>query len=350
MAMVIVSACVVLGLLTITVGAGLMAGLIGGIAGAFGDAMSGITSEAPATAPPSGVTLDTPVLDAPINAGFTNQQSIPIQGTVPAGSVGKTGYSVHVYLKGKTGPQQQVANVAVGGTTRFITSPIKLTEGENTFSATLVTPSGEGQTSPSVTYILDTAPPKIAVSSPAAGAKVSTATVSIAGSCDAGATVAIRNEQAPGGALNSQVVGSDGRFNLTVPVVAGSNSIDLTATDQAGNTTSISVTINRDYGQLAAHLTAAPSKFASSSQTTLKLTLYATSFNGGPLANAKVTFTVMIQGLGPIVSPELTTDATGTATWQVAISGATPGIGQASVLVTTTEGDQVTATSTITTT
>jgi hypothetical protein len=58
----------------------------------------------------------------------------------------------------------------------------------------------------------------------------------------------------------------------------------------------------------------------------------------------------MIQGLGPIVSPELTTDATGTATWQVAISGATPGIGQASVLVTTTEGDQVTATSTITTT
>ena len=373
MAMVIVSACVVLGLLTITVGAGLMAGLIGGIAGAFGDAMSGITSEAPATAPPSGVTLDTPVLDAPINAGFTNQQSIPIQGTVPAGSVGKTGYSVHVYLKGKTGPQQQVANVAVGGTTRFITSPIKLTEGENTFSATLVTPSGEGQTSPSVTYILDTAPPKIAVSSPAAGAKVSTATVSIAGSCDAGATVAIRNEQAPGGALDlgteSRLVGQHvggaawqkgqrhagmqhtyGRFNLTVPVVAGSNSIDLTATDQAGNTTSISVTINRDYGQLAAHLTAAPSKFASSSQTTLKLTLYATSFNGGPLANAKVTFTVMIQGLGPIVSPELTTDATGTATWQVAISGATPGIGQASVLVTTTEGDQVTATSTITTT
>jgi hypothetical protein len=58
----------------------------------------------------------------------------------------------------------------------------------------------------------------------------------------------------------------------------------------------------------------------------------------------------MVQGLGPIVSPEITTDATGTATWQVAVSGATAGIGQASVLVTSPDGDQVTATATITTT
>jgi len=350
MAMVIVSACVVLGLLTITVGTGLVADLVGGIAGAFGNSVSQLTSQAPGTAPPSGATLDTPVLDTPANTGFTNQTAIPIQGAVPAGSVGKSGYSVHVYWKGKTGPQAQVANVAVGGTTRFVTPPIKLTEGENTFYATLVTPSGEGGLSPAVMYILDTTPPKIAITSPAAGAKVSTATASISGTCDPGATVTIRNEQAPGGALNSQAIGSDGRFNLTVPVVAGPNSIDLTATDQAGNSTSTNITVNRDYGQLAAHLTATPSKFASSSQTTLKLTLYATSFNGAPLANAKVTFTVMIQGLGPIVSPELTTDATGAANWQVAISGATPGIGQASVLVTTTAGDQVSATASITTT
>lgn len=348
--MVIVSACVVLGLLTITVGVGLVADLIGGIAGAFSNSVTQMTSQGPGTAPPSGVALDTPVLDTPTNTGYTNQTSIPIQGTVPAGSVGKSGYSVHVYWKGKTGPQAEVANVSVGGTTRFITPVIRLTEGENTFYATLVTPTGEGGLSPAITYILDTAPPKVAITSPAAGAKVSTSTVSIAGTCDPGATVSIRNEQAPGGALNSQVVGADGRFNLAVPVVAGPNAIDLTATDQAGNSTSTSITINRNYGQLAAHLTATPSKFASKSQTTLKLALYATSFNGGPLANAKVTFTVMIQGLGPIVSPELTTDATGAASWQVAISGAATGIGQASVLVTSTEGDQVTATSSITTT
>ncbi len=169
-----------------------------------------------------------------------------------------------------------------------------------------------------------------------------TSTVDVSGTCDAGSTISIRNEEAPGGAFNSQVVGTDGKFKLTVPVVAGPNTIDLSATDQAGNSSSTSLTVNRDYGQLAAHLAVTPSKFSSSSQTTLKLTLHATSLNGGPLANAKVTFTVTIEGLGPIVSPELTTDATGTATWQVAISGALAGTGQASVLVTSPAGDQVT--------
>jgi hypothetical protein len=53
---------------------------------------------------------------------------------------------------------------------------------------------------------------------------------------------------------------------------------------------------------------------------------------------------VTVAGLGPIVSPELTTDETGTANWQVTISGSQPGIGAATVMVTSSEGDQVSAT------
>lgn len=350
MAMVLIGASVVLGLLTLTVGATLAANTIGGISQALTDSFNRASSQAPATAPPSGVQLDTPALDAPPNSGYTNQSSILLQGTLPAASVGKQGYTVHIYLQGKTGTKREVAIVTVGGTTRFTTPALNLIEGSNVFYATLASPKGEGQASPPVTYILDTAAPKIAVKSPASGAKVSTSKATISGTCDAGATVSIRNEQAPGGAYNSLVVGSDGAFSFAVPVVAGPNTIDLAATDQAGNSSSTSMIVKRDYGQLAAHLSASPVKFASSSQTTLKLTLRATSFNGGVLANATVTFTVMIQGLGPIVSPEMTTDATGTVTWQVAVSGATAGIGQASVLVTSPDGDQVTATVKITTT
>jgi hypothetical protein len=350
MAMVIVAACLIAGLLTITVGAGLMTDFIGGIARAFGNSITHLTSQAPATAPPSGSVLDTPVLDTPPNGGYTNESSVTIQGSVPAASVGKTGYTVHVYLLGKNDAQSEVANVAVGGTTRFSTPQIKLTEGTNAFMATLATPAGEGQPSPVVNYILDTAPPKIAVSSPAGGAGVSTSSVDVSGTCDAGAMLTIRNEQVTGGALNSQVVGADGRFTLTIPVVAGPNKLDLTATDQAGNTSSMSLTVNRAYGQLKAYLSVTPSRFAAKSQTRLTLTLHATSIAGGPLANAKVTFTVTIQGLGPIVSPELTTDVTGVATWQVDISGASPGSGAASVLVTSPAGDQATATTAIATT
>lgn len=349
-AMVLICGCVVLGLLTLTVGATLAANAIGGISSALSNSFNRAASQGPATAPPSGVQLNIPVLDAPPNGGYTNQATILLQGSLPAESVGKTGYTVHIYLAGKNGAQREVATAPAGGTTRFTTPTLTLTEGNNVFTATLTTPNGDGRASPPVTYILDTAPPKISIKSPASGVKVTTSKLSVSGTCDAGATISIRNEQAPGGAYSTLVVGSDGNFSFSIPVVAGPNTIDLAATDQAGNSSSASFTIKRDYGLLAAHLAAAPSKFSSSSQTTLKLTMHATSFNGGALANAKVTFTVMIQGLGPIVSPETTPDATGTATWQVAVSGATAGIGQASVLVTSPDGDQVAATATITTT
>jgi hypothetical protein len=342
----IVGGCIVVGFFAVSAGSGLVTNLTS----AFSSAISRLSSQAPATLAPSGATLDTPVLDAPDNNGYVSQTPTPIQGSVPGGALGKTGYAVVVYRMGKDGARQQVAKVALGPTTRFVTPPVALNEGSNVFVATLDTPAGEGQASPPVTYILDTTKPPITVTSPAQNAQLSAASVDVSGKTDPGVTVTIRNRQAPGGAQSNQTAGADGRFKLTVPVVAGPNTIDLTATDQAGNSSNSSISVNRSYGQLAAHLTATPSKFAASSTTTVALAIHATSANGGSLANAKVTFTVQIQGLGPIDSPELTTDATGVATWQVPISGGAPGAGRASVLVTSPAGDEVRETTPITTT
>jgi hypothetical protein len=350
MAFALVGGCIVLGLVTISIGAGLVTDLAGQLSSAFGHAMSRLSSQAPATVAPSGVALDTPVLDAPDNGGYTSLTPSPIAGSVPAAALGKSGYAVVVYRIGKDGARQQVARVAIGATTRFSTPPIGLIEGSNAFVAALDTPSGEGQPSPQVAYILDTTQPKITVTSPAPNAQVASSSLDVSGQTDPGIIVTIRNEQAPGGARGNQNVGPDGRFKLTVAVVAGSNTIDLTATDQAANSSTTSLTVNRAYGQLAAHLTVSPAKFSSSSPASLTLTVHATSTNGGPLANAKVTFTVQIYALGPIVSPELTTSATGVATWQVGISGGAPGPGQASVMVTSPAGDVVTETTPITTT
>jgi hypothetical protein len=342
--------CLMFAIVVVSVGAGLVVDFAGQIGGAFGNAIGKMTSQAPATVPPSGVALDTPVLDPAPNGGYTSQTSISISGQVPAASVGKAGYTVNVYSIGKDDARTQVARVEVGGTTRFTTPAISLTEGSNTFVATLAGPTGEGQRSPAVTYILDTKRPKLSVTSPSQTAKLGTSSVDVTGTTDPGAIVAIRNQMVTGGALNNVVAGSDGKYRLNVALVAGPNAIDLTATDQAGNSTNASITLQRDYGRLAAHLTASPAKFSSSANITLKLTLHATAFNGAPLGNAKATFTVTIAGLGPIVSPELTTDATGTATWQVSISGAVSGNGQASVLVTSSQGDQVTGNTAIVTT
>jgi hypothetical protein len=103
MAAFMVSGCLLLGLLTLTVSSGLMTHIISQLASAFGNAISPLASEAPATAPPSGVALDTPLLDAPPNNGYTNQPTMPLRGSVPGAWVGKTGYTVDVYVLDKNG-------------------------------------------------------------------------------------------------------------------------------------------------------------------------------------------------------------------------------------------------------
>lgn len=327
----------------------MVTGLVGQIAGAFNGAVTRLSSQGPGTAPPSGAALDTPVLDVPSSDGYTKLVSMPIVGSVPGATVGKPGYTVRVYVVGNNGARNEIARVTVGATTRFSTPPATLTEGQNTFVATLAGPNGEGQESPPVTYILDTKLPKLSITSPAAGARVTTASIDLVGTSDAGATIFVRNEGVTGGALNSAVVGSDGKFKLTVQVLAGPNPIDVTSTDQAGNSTNTSLSVKRDYGQLAAHLAVIPSKFASTSQTKLTLTIHATSFGGSPLANASAAFAVTIHGLAPI-SQNLTTDAKGVASWQVDISQATIGPGQATVTVTSDAGDVAIDNVTITTT
>ncbi|MGD0863627.1 MAG: hypothetical protein ABSA21_12890 [Candidatus Limnocylindrales bacterium] len=345
-----VAVFLVLGVAVLVVGGNILVGVAGQLGGAFDNAMSRITSMAPATVAPSGVALDTPVLEAPPNSGYTNQPVVSLAGTVPADVVGKDGYMVRIYAVASDGTQSKVAEVNVGPTARFETAAVKLVEGRNTFVATLVTPTSEGQPSPEVVYILDTKAPTLSVSAPTAGSTQTGNSVVVSGKTDPGVTVTIRNVMSPGGGLSTQIAGQDGTFAITVPLVAGSNTIVLTATDQAGNVTTTQIAVKRSYGQLAAHLRASPAKFPGSGPTTLVLTLQATSAGGGPMAGASAVFTVSVVGLGPIVSPEVTTNAKGTATWKVTISGAWPGIGQATALVTASDGDQVSATTRLTTT
>ncbi len=346
----VIALFLVMGVAMLIVGGNILVSVVGQVAQAFDGAISKVSSQAPATVAPSGVALDTPVLDAPSNGGYTNQPTISLSGSVPAAAVGKTGYSVRVYAIASSGTRSQVALVNVGATAHFSTPAVPLAEGTNTFAAALVTPSVEGQPSPEVVYILDTVPPKLSIGSPADGSTQSGSSAVISGKTDPGATVTVRNKQAPGGELSSKVVGPDGLFAITVGLVAGSNSIAITATDQAGNVSTAQLTVKRAFGSLGAHLSVSPARFGAKGPTTIRLTAHATSSNGGPLAGAQVTFTVSVAGLGPIVSPQLITDQTGTATWKVTISGATPGVGAATVLVSTASGDQIQATTSLTTT
>ena len=345
----VIALFLILGVVMLVVGGNLLVNIAGQVASAFDNAMTRVASMAPATPAPSGVALDTPVLNAPPNDGYTNQTVVSLSGTVPGDAIGQNGYTVRAYAVAANGSRIKVAEVNVGGTSRFDTPAVSLIEGPNSFVATLVTPGGEGQPSPLVTYILDTAPPVISLGAPADGSTVSGKSVVVSGKTDPGATVTVRNKMAPGGGISNKIVGTDGRFAISIPLVSGSNTVDIVATDQAGNVTTLQIVVKRSYGQLAAHVTAAPARWKASSPQTLKMTVRVTSSGGGPLAGATVVFTVGVAGLAQTISGPITTDETGTATWKVGVSASQPGIGQASVLVTSSDGDQTTASVRLTT-
>jgi hypothetical protein len=345
----VVAVCVVLGVALIVVGGNILVNVAGQVAHAFDQAMAQAASQGPATAPPSGVALDTPVLATPDNGGYTNQATLALSGTVPGNVVGKTGYRVRIYAV-KNGSNTQLAEVPVGATTHFTTGALTLAEGPNAYAAALVTPTGVGQLSPTVTYILDTKAPALSIATPVDGSTQSGSSVVVSGKTDPGVTVTIRNKQVTGGGLSSKVVGQDGRFAITVGLVAGSNSIAVTATDQAGNVSTGNVTVKRSFGNISAHLSVAPATFRGKGPTLIKLTARATSSNGGPLAGAQAVIVMQVYGLPPITSPLLTTDQTGTARWQTVITGATVGPGTASLMVTTADGDHATTSVRISTT
>jgi Glucodextranase, domain B len=344
----LVGVCLVFGILTLSIGVGLLSGAAGQLGGAIGGAISKISSQAAATVAPSGVALDTPVFDQPQNQGFTNQQQVALTGSVPGGAAGKSGYLVRIFSVAANGTKSPVADVPVGQLVKFQTPALNLVEGPNAFVAVLVSPSGAGASSPPVVYTLDTKAPTVTIGSPANNSTQTGTPVHVTGKTDAGATVTIRNTQVPGGSLSNQVVGGDGKFDLTVALVAGNNPIQLISTDLAGNSTPANLTLKRPFGQLDVHLSVVPSKISVTTPTPITLTAHATSANGGPLANASVTFTLTVQGLGPIIWSGKT-DATGTATWQTTVSGASPGSGLATVDVISNTGDRVPGNVTITT-
>ena len=338
----IIALFLVLGVLMLVVGGNLLVNIAGQVASAFDNAMTRVASMAPATPGPSGVALDTPVLNTPSNGGYTNQPVVSLSGTIPADAIGQNGFTVRAYAVAANGTRTRVAEVNVGGTSRFDTPAVPLIEGPNSFVATLVTPGGEGQPSPPVVYTLDTAKPEISLGAPADGSTVSGKSTVVSGKTDPGATVTVRNKMAPGGGLSNKIVGADGRFSITIALVAGSNTVDIVATDQAGNATTLQIVVKRSFGQLAAHITVSPARWKATSPQTLKFTVRVTSSGGGPLAGATVYITVGVPGLAQIVSGPLTTDQTGTAKWQVGVSASQPGLGTATALVSSSDGDQTT--------
>ncbi|MDR0286023.1 MAG: Ig-like domain-containing protein, partial [Propionibacteriaceae bacterium] len=126
------------------------------------------------------------------------------------------------------------ATVAPGGTWSC-TPATALDEGPVTLVVTQTDPAGNESAARTVSLTVDTTPPAApVVTAPAAGALVTTATPTIAGTGEAGATVTVMDGPTP---VCTTTVGPDSTWSCVVPTALGEgpHTLSVTQADTAGN-------------------------------------------------------------------------------------------------------------------
>ena len=313
-------------------------GGLGKVAGAIGSSFNGLVADLTKTPAPSTSDLlvaDAPTLEAP-DEPYTNQPSVDLTGTVPAAVVGQAETKIRIYLTLGGANRGVAIEIPVGTSQHFLVPGLTLSKGTNTFTATIVGPTDlESESSPAVSYILDTTKPKITISSPKASAVVNAKTAQIVGKTQARSTLSIRNVT-----TNATVAGeadANGAFSIAVPIGTGSNKVQVTATDPAGNVNAASVTFRRGTGKLTANVTASFYQIRRSAlPEAVRLLVTVTDPDGRALSGASVTFTLAVPGVPAIASSTLKTASNGRASFTTTIpKGATAGQCSVTVIVHT---------------
>lgn len=294
----------------------------GGIGPALATLAAGFTSAFDRlVATPVPTQVDLPPTDSPRIASpeqpFTNKAAIDLSVSVPIEVLGDRSARVRVYLALEGLEAAPVVDVPVGTTSRM-TVPFELTPGRNDISATLIRGNVESEHSPIVTWILDTDPPKIAITSPKNGAAIATPEVTVKGSTQAGTSLIARNDG--NGTSISSVAAKDGSFRFGLPLAPGNNEIHITGTDPAGNIGERKLTLIQGSDEMRVRLSASRYRISVAKPGSLQLVVLVTDRADQPLAGATAFFSLQIPGLPPI-SNQLTTSIDGRAVFTTPLVG-----------------------------
>jgi hypothetical protein len=309
-------------------------GGIGPVVSALGASVSNAFSRLSATPVPIAsvpVATDSPIIGQPASA-YTHDKTVNLQITVPQDVAGTPNAKVRLYLALKGLKAAPVQDVPITSAATLVV-PFALTTGRNDLSATVIRNGVESARSAVITITLDQVPPKVVIKSPKAGTALTDPNVTITGTTEPGTALIARN--AANGSSASTTAGTDGAFQVILPLAPGPNAIHFDATDLAGNTSGTDVSYPVGTGQMAANLSSSVYRISVSKHSSaLQLTVFVTDPSGGPLAGANAFFTLQIPGLAPI-SGQVVTGTDGKARFTTPLIG-TMGVGggAATVLVT----------------
>jgi hypothetical protein len=183
----------------------------------------------------------------------------------------------------------------------------------------LIRAGEESDLSPIITYFLDLTPPKITVKSPKDGQAVDSPEVELRGTTQGNTALVARNLS--NGTSISSAATREGDFELPMRLSPGTNQIEITGTDPAGNVATATLTILQGSKDMAVRLTASRYSISvAKPPSSLQLVVLVTDPAGEPLQGATAFFTLQIPGLAPI-SNEVVTGADGRAAFTTPLVG-----------------------------
>jgi hypothetical protein len=314
-----------------------VAGLGGSISGMLGGLTGSPTPEATAIGAPEAA----PRLEVPDDP-YTSNEAWDVRGLLPSGVAGSDDLTLRIFVG-----DERVDEVPVPPTADFLVTAVPLVEGENEISAAIVGPEGEGPRSASIVIILDTEDPGLVIAAPKDGSRVkaSIQIVTVKGKTQPEANVAVRNSNTGGSASEDAKI--DGTYEIKVGIADGTNTLTVTATDQAGNETTKTVSILRGSGKLTARVGVSPGRLKASrlpEPYTIRATV--ADVGGKRVPGATVTFSLSPPGQ-PTSTFTTETNASGVATWRVTMprAGTIKGAGLATAEVTLRDGRRVSGSS-----
>ena len=215
------------------------------------------------------------------NGSVTNNATLNVTGTVSDSESG-------------------VKNVTVNGNPATVTGgnftiAITLVDGANTVT-TIATDNANNSTTDSRTITLDRAAPGLTITLPADNSTTSNTFTSVTGSVDdATATVTAKVN----GGTNTSATMSSTNFSITLNLVSGLNTIDITATDPAGNSSSAKRTVTSDASAPGLSVTS-PAQDTGTTETSITVS--------GLVTESVTSATVSIAVDGQTFNPTVATD------------------------------------------
>jgi large repetitive protein len=147
------------------------------------------------------------------------------------------------------------------------------------------------------TITLDQTAPALTITQPADNSVGSTASLKITGSVDDALAVVINASANNGQTANAHMVGSN--FDVTVNLVPGMNTIEITATDQAGNISSVKRSVIADSAAPTLAVTD-PAQDISTTQGSISIS--------GTVTNAITSAAISIAADGKTYAPTIAID------------------------------------------